>query len=108
MKNYKGYHGSATFDEQAEIFHGEVTDLRDVVTFQGSSVAELKTAFQESVDDYLDFCAERGQAPDKPYSGKFVLRIDPQLHRKLVALSSEEGASLNKWVEAKLEKLTER
>ncbi len=85
-----------------EIFHGEVTDLRDIVTFQGRSVDELKTAFQESVDDYLDFCSERGEKPDKPYSGKFVLRIDPQLHRKLAALSSEEGASLNPTSTARL------
>lgn len=106
--NYKGYHGTVSFDEEAEIFHGEVTDLRDVVTFQGRSVDELKTAFRESVDDYLEFCAERGEAPDKPYSGKFLLRIDPQLHRKLAALSSKEGASLNKWVESKLSKLAER
>lgn len=107
MMNYKGYHGTVSFDEEAEIFHGEVTDLRDVVTFQGRSVDELKTAFQESVDDYLDFCAGRGEKPDKPYSGKFVLRIDPQLHRKLAALSNEEGASLNKWVESRLAKLAE-
>jgi predicted HicB family RNase H-like nuclease len=107
MMNYKGYHGTVSFDEEAEIFHGEVTDLRDVVTFQGRSVDELKTAFQESVDDYLEFCAGRGEKPDKPYSGKFVLRIDPQLHRKLAALSSEEGASLNKWVESKLSQLAE-
>ena len=105
MMNYKGYHGNVSFDEEAEIFHGEVTDLRDVVTFQGRSVSELKTAFKESVDDYLEFCAVRGETPDKPYSGKFMLRIDPQLHRKLAALSSGEGASLNKWVESKLTKL---
>ena len=107
MMNYKGYHGTVSFDEEAEIFHGEVTDLRDVVTFQGRSVDELKIAFRDSVDDYLEFCAERGEKPDKPYSGKFLLRIDPQLHRKLAALSWEEGASLNKWVESKLSKLAE-
>jgi predicted HicB family RNase H-like nuclease len=60
MMNYKGYHGTVSFDEEAEIFHGEVTDLRDVVIFQGRSVDEIKTAFRESVDDYLEFCAERG------------------------------------------------
>lgn len=66
MMNHKGYHGTVSFYEEAEIFHGEVTDLRDVVTFQGRNVDELKTAFQESVDDYLEFCAERGEKPDKP------------------------------------------
>ena len=99
---YKGYHGSVSFDEDLEIFHGEVTDLRDVVTFQGRSVDELKNAFQESIDDYLEFCEERGEKPDKPYSGKFMLRIDPSLHRKLVTLSREKGSSLNGLVESHL------
>ena len=72
MMTYKGYHGTVTFDEDAETFHGEVTDLRDVVTFQGRSVDELKAAFHESIDDYLEFCAERGEEPDRPYSGNFV------------------------------------
>lgn len=103
---YKGYHGTVSFDDEAEIFHGEVTGLRDVVTFQGRSVDELKRAFQESIDDYLDFCAERGEKPDKAYSGNFMLRIDPLLHRQLVALSREEGASLNGWVESHLKALT--
>jgi predicted HicB family RNase H-like nuclease len=107
MMTYKGYHGTVSFDDKSEIFHGEVTDLRDVVTFQGRSVDELKLAFQESIDDYLDFCSERGEDPDKPFSGNFVLRIDPQLHRKLVALSREEGESLNRWVESRLRRLTQ-
>ena len=99
---YKNYHGTVTYDDDDEIFHGEVMDLRDVVTFQGRSVEELKVAFRESVDDYLEFCQERGEKPDKPYSGKFVLRIDPQLHRQLSLLSSTEGPSLNSWVTDRL------
>ncbi len=99
---YKNYHGTVTYDDDDEIFHGEVMDLRDVVTFQGRSVEELKVAFRESVDDYLEFCQERGEKPDKPYSGKFVLRIDPQLHRQLSLLSSTEGTSLNSWVTDRL------
>jgi predicted HicB family RNase H-like nuclease len=108
MMTYKGYHGIVTFDEEAETFHGEVTDLRDVVTFQGRSVDELKNAFQESIEDYLEFCAQRGEEPDRPYSGNFVLRIDPQLHRKLAALSREDGSSLNRWVESQLTLLTKQ
>ncbi len=103
--NYKGYHGSVTFDDIAEIFHGEVQDLNDIVTFQGQSVEELKTAFRDSVDDYLNFCLERGEEPDKPYSGKFLLRLDPNLHRNLSLLSSEEGDSLNNWVSTRLKEV---
>jgi len=106
MMTYKGYHGTVTFDDEAGTFHGEVTDLRGVVTFQGRSVDELKTAFHESIDGYPDFCSERGEEPDCPYSGNFVLRIDPQLHRKLVTRSREVGSSLNRWLETQLKSLT--
>lgn len=59
---YKSYHGRITYDEQAKIFHGEVVGLRDVITFQGTSMEELKQAFKDSIDDYLDFCKELGRA----------------------------------------------
>ena len=107
MMNYKGYGCTIRFDDEAEMFHGEVAGLRDVVTFQGQTVDELKTAFRESVDDYLEFCAARGEKPEKPYSGRFLLRIDPSLHRKLVELSAEEGESLNQWIASRLGELTE-
>ena len=70
MMEYKGYLGQVEFDDEAGTFHGEVINTRDVITFQGKSVAELKKAFQDSVDDYLAFCAARGEEPDKPSSGK--------------------------------------
>lgn len=106
MMKYKGYCGSVRFDDEADIFHGEVTGLRDVITFQGRTVDEVKTAFRESVDDYLEFCASRGEEPDKPYSGRFLLRVDPELHRKLVELSTDEGESLNNWIASRLGELT--
>ncbi len=103
MMTYKGYRGSVRFDDVAEIFHGEVSGVRDVVTFQGRTVDELKAAFQESIDDYLQFCESRGEAPDKPYSGRFLLRVDPALHRQLVELSGDEGESLNNWIATRLQ-----
>ncbi|MEX2607485.1 MAG: type II toxin-antitoxin system HicB family antitoxin [Kiritimatiellia bacterium] len=92
---YKGYVGQVEFDDDANIFHGEVINLRDVVTFQGSSVQELRKAFEESVDDYLEFCEERGESPDKPYSGKFMLRLEPELHKMLAIRARKERKSLN-------------
>ena len=74
MMHYKGYEAVIEFDEEADIFHGEVINLRDVITFQGSSAMELKQAFANSIEDYLAFCAERGEEPDKPFSGQFVVR----------------------------------
>ena len=106
MMTYKGYGCAIRFDDEAEIFHGEVTGLRDVVTFQGRTVDELKAAFQESVDDYLEYCESRGEAPDKPFSGRFLLRVDPTLHRRLVEVSAAAGESLNSWVASRLGELT--
>jgi len=97
MMHYKGYIGKIEFDEDADLFHGEVVNTRDVITFQGRSVDELKQAFHESVDDYLDFCAERGEAPDKPFSGRFVVRVDPEIHREAATAAKLEGRSLNRW-----------
>jgi predicted HicB family RNase H-like nuclease len=101
---YNGYQGIITFDEDADIFHGEVTNLRDVITFQGRSVTELKQAFADSVDDYLAFCRERGEEPEKPYSGQFVVRVDPLVHRAVATAANRSGTSLNKWVAAVLER----
>jgi predicted HicB family RNase H-like nuclease len=99
MFNYKGYLGHVKFDEEAEIFHGEVINTRDVITFQGESVKELKKAFKDSVDDYLAFCAERGEEPDRPFSGKFNLRLAPEVHRMAYVAAKESRMSLNSWVE---------
>jgi predicted HicB family RNase H-like nuclease len=103
MMEYKGYIGKVEFDDEVGIFFGEVMNTRDVITFQGKSVAELKKAFQDSVDDYLAFCAERGEKPDKPFSGQFVTRIPPELHRKVNLAASLSGKSLNAWVVEQLQ-----
>lgn len=98
MMTYKGYIGHVEFDDKADIFHGEVINTRDVITFQGKSVAELKRAFRGSIDDYLAFCKERNEDPDLPFSGKFNLRIDPELHRQVSILARKHQMSLNKWI----------
>jgi predicted HicB family RNase H-like nuclease len=104
MLEYKGYTGHAIFDDEAGIFHGEIENTRDVITFQGRSVDELETAFRESIDDYLEWCAERGKSPDKPFSGRLVLRMPPPLHRRLATEANRQGKSLNTVVLEKLEK----
>ena len=98
MLNYKGYSGQINYDDEARIFHGEVVDTHDIITFQGKSVDEIEMAFRESIDDYLEFCNERGEQPDKPFSGKFILRMSPKLHHKIYLKASRSGKSLNKWV----------
>jgi predicted HicB family RNase H-like nuclease len=79
-----------------------VLDLRDVITFQGTSVVELEQAFRDSIDDDLEFCEERGEKPDKPFSGKLMLRLPPELHRKVYTYSKQEGKSLNQWIAEQL------
>jgi predicted HicB family RNase H-like nuclease len=103
---YKGYDALVAYDEEAELFHGEVMNTRDVITFQGRSVGELKTALADSIEDYLAFCKERGEEPEKPFSGQFVVRVDPPVHRAAVSAAKREGVSLNRWVARLLERAT--
>lgn len=101
MKNvirYGRYMGRFEYDDETEIFHGEVLGIEDVVTFQGKSVDELKRAFQDSVEEYLDVCAKAGKEPDKPHSGKFTVRISPDLHREVHIIAKASGKSLNEWI----------
>ncbi len=100
---YKGYIGKVEFDDEANIFYGEVINLRDVVTFQGETVDELRKAFRDSVDDYLEFCATRGESPEKPYSGKFMVRVEPELHKALAMRAKMNHKSLNAWINDALE-----
>lgn len=104
MMEYKGYQAIVEFDDEAKLFHGEVIDTNDVITFQGTSVEELEKAFRDSVDDYLAWCQELGEEPEKPFSGKFVVRIEPDLHRRLYLKASGSKKSINSLVIEALEK----
>lgn len=102
MLEYKGYSGNVEFDAEAGLFHGEVLDTRDVITFQGTSVEDLQQAFRDSVDDYLDFCRERNEEPDKPFSGRLMVRLSSDLHRKLYVEARRGGKSLNQLISERL------
>lgn len=82
LLQYKGYTASVEVDLEANILYGRVLNLRDVIDFQAERVADLQREFEASVDEYLAWCAEDGRAPDKPFSGKFLVRLDPALHRE--------------------------
>jgi len=101
---YKGYIGKVEFEEEDDLFHGQVINTRDVITFQGKSVRELKRSLKESVEDYLDFCKERGEEPDKPFSGQFIVRIPPEIHREAFIEAKKSGKSLNAWVREVIKK----
>lgn len=108
MLERKGYTGELEFDDGAETCHGEVFGLKDVVTFEGESVEEIKRAFRESVDDYLEFCAERGEVLDRPFTGQYRLRIPPDSHRSASMLSPRDGISLNEWILQSIAEKAER
>jgi predicted HicB family RNase H-like nuclease len=92
---YKGYTARVEFDQEAGVLHGEVEGLRDVITFEATDVRQLEKEFRASVDDYLDHCLELNEEPEKPYSGKFLIRVDPLLHRDAAMAAARAGKSLN-------------
>ncbi len=98
MMEYKGYLGKVEFDDEVNIFHGEVVNIRDVITFQGQSVAELRQAFEDSVEDYLEFCIERGEQPEKPFSGRFTVQLSPEEHRQIILAATKAGKRIDSWV----------
>jgi predicted HicB family RNase H-like nuclease len=97
---YKGYIGRVEYDADGDTLHGEVVGTRDVITFEGRSVEELHQALKDSVDVYLEVCKEAGKSPDRPFSGRFIARIDPELHRAIATRAAVSGMSLNAWVAA--------
>ena len=99
---YKGYIGTVEYDDKAKIFHGDVINTRDVITFQGKSVNEIEKAFKESIDDYIKWCEEDGVMPEKPYSGRFNLRLSPDLHREVAIIAKKLKISINSFVERAL------
>jgi predicted HicB family RNase H-like nuclease len=104
MMEYKGYLGAVEYDDDDRTFHGRVINIRDVITFEGDSVKDLSQAFRESVDDYLAFCKKRGEAPDKPFSGRFLTRMSPELHRQATVAAARDRKSLNAWLQEVVKK----
>jgi predicted HicB family RNase H-like nuclease len=104
VMNHKGYIGMFNIDPEAGILYGEVINIRDVISFQGTTIEEVKRSFVESVEDYLEFCKERGEAPDKPFSGKFALRVSPEMHQQAYVKARQAGISLTEFVKKAIEK----
>lgn len=98
MLDYKGYTGVVEFDPELRLFTGHVIDLRDEIYFEGDSVESLEASMRRAVDHYLVVCRERGDEPDRPFSGKLNLRLGPELHRTAASAAAAEGESLNNWL----------
>ena len=102
--SYKGYSARVEFDAEDRLFVGHLAGVRDIVGFHGASVDELEAAFHEAVDDYLAACKKLGQAPNKPLSGRVMLRLPPEVHARASARAQLEGISFNQWVTRLLER----
>ena len=90
-------------DTEAKILFGTVIDMTDVITFQGETIESTHQAFKDSIEDYLEFCAELGRDPEKPFSGKLHLRTQPEIHRQIFRVAKRQGVSINTWIEQVLE-----
>jgi predicted HicB family RNase H-like nuclease len=101
--NYKSYSARIEYSDEDACFVGHIAGIHDVVGFHGESVAELRTAFEEAVDDYLAACKRLKRAPQRSYSGKVLLRIDPIIHAKAAMQAEAEGKSLNAWAQEVLQ-----
>lgn len=104
VMHYKDYSARIEYSDQDGCFVGHLAGIRDVVGFHGESVSELKAAFEEAVDDYLATCNKLQRSPQRPYSGKLMLRIDPGVHAKAAMLAEAEGKSLNAWAQEALQR----
>ncbi len=94
---YKGYTARIDFDDRDNILVGRLLGIKDVIAFHADNVADLRVAFEESVDDYLEACAAIGKSPDKTVSGKLLLRLSPDIHAAAQIKAKSLGKSLNQW-----------
>jgi predicted HicB family RNase H-like nuclease len=96
--NYKGYAARIEYSDEDDCLVGHIAGINDVVGFHADSVPKLHAAFEEAVDDYLETCKKAGRPPQKPYSGKIMLRVTPEIHARAAMLAEAHGKSLNSWV----------
>jgi predicted HicB family RNase H-like nuclease len=101
---YKGYSTMIQYNQDDACLVGRVIGITDVIGFHGDSIAEMKAAFEEAIDDYLETCQKLNRDPSKPFSGRFNVRLEPQIHAKLVVKAAQNKQSLNQFVRETLER----
>ncbi len=94
---YRSYAARIEYSDEDQCLIGHIAGIDDVIGFHGQSVTELRSAFEEAVDDYLETCAKLGRAPQKPYSGRLMLRVPPEVHAAVAAAAEVSGKSINQW-----------
>lgn len=101
VMRYKSYVAQIQYSDEDNCFIGHLVGIQDVVGFHGESVSELRAAFEEAVDDYLETCAKLNRPAQKPYSGKLMLRIPPETHAAIAVAAQMSGKSINQWATEK-------
>jgi predicted HicB family RNase H-like nuclease len=97
IMSHKGYNARIEFDDRDNIFVGRILGVRTMISFHGETVAKLRSEFERAVDDYVDECKEQGTKPEKPASGKLLLRVPPDVHGRAMVAAQVAGKSLNQW-----------
>lgn len=100
---YKGYQGDIKTSVEDGVLYGQILHINDLVTYEGDTVPQLKAAFEESVDDYLEMCEEEGVEPDKPYKGSLNVRLGADTHRKLAMAAASQGMTTNETIKKVLD-----
>lgn len=98
IMHYKGYAARVEYSNEDDCLVGHIAGINDIIGFHANSVLELHAAFEEAVNDYILTCKKLGKSPQKPYSGKIMLRIPPETHARVAMLAEAHGRSLNAWV----------
>ncbi len=108
MMNYKGYYGSVNYDEDALILYGKLEFIRALVSYEGETVAEIKEAFSQAVDDYLTMCQQENIIPEKPFKGSFNVRVGEELHEKASIAALKRNVKLNEFIKQAIEHEVQR
>lgn len=103
LLKYKGFSGSVICSIEDNVIHGKIECINDLITYEAESMSDIKAAFQEAVEDYLETCEMLGKEPDRPMSGSFNVRIGSQLHKTAYLAAKEAEVSLNDFVKSAIE-----
>ena len=99
---YKDYIATVNYSAEDDVFYGRIFGIDDLITFEGTSISELKKAFQDAINDYLETCIELGKSPEKSYKGVFNVRVPAILHKKAALAATQNNLTLNEFVKAAL------
>lgn len=102
---HAGYIAAVGYGQGDELMHDAVVDTRAVLHFAGHGIEELKAAFAGTIEDYREWCKERGVEPERPYSGTLSLRLPPELHRRVAEQAAKVGESINQFIAERLEEV---